>query len=374
MKSLGKKLLSGKFDLLKISLPVTIFEPRSYLQKLGDPLVFPQIMMKAVHAEDPVCRLKWVTTYFVAGYHRAFLSLSKPFNPLLGETWQASLSDGTRVFMEQVSHHPPVSAFQVIGPEKSYYFHGHSQATVTYKANGISSYALGERQLEFLDGTVIDISFPEYNVRGLVGPGPSRGDLSGQVEFSDRTNGLSVVLNFGKIGGQHGILARSDAISGALYRTHVSSETASSGSNSRKHSSKSYQGSMAVRTHSWLGSSFNRHVTHGHLRRSSASSNAFILDPHSNELPTGDNVHIPLAYCSGNWLAYLDWDDQRYWTLAEEIPDAWTSDPNALPSDSCFRRDLRCLAENKLDEAQEAKNTMENLQRSDAKLRAGHSK
>ena len=33
-----------------------------------------------------------------------------------GETWQATLGDGSEVFFEQISHHPPVSAFQLIGP------------------------------------------------------------------------------------------------------------------------------------------------------------------------------------------------------------------------------------------------------------------
>jgi len=39
IKSLGKNLLAGNLDLLKVSLPVAMFEPRSYLQKLADPWV-----------------------------------------------------------------------------------------------------------------------------------------------------------------------------------------------------------------------------------------------------------------------------------------------------------------------------------------------
>ena len=45
-----------------------------------------------------------------------FQSWRKPFNPILGETWEATLDDGATVFLEQISHHPPVSAFQMIGP------------------------------------------------------------------------------------------------------------------------------------------------------------------------------------------------------------------------------------------------------------------
>jgi Oxysterol-binding protein len=32
---------------------------------------------------------------------------------VLGETWQASLSGGINVWLEQISHHPPVSAYQM---------------------------------------------------------------------------------------------------------------------------------------------------------------------------------------------------------------------------------------------------------------------
>ena len=53
---------------------------------------------------------------FVAGLQHAFQSWRKPFNPILGETWEAGLPDGTQIFIEQISHHPPISAFQMNGP------------------------------------------------------------------------------------------------------------------------------------------------------------------------------------------------------------------------------------------------------------------
>lgn len=55
---------------------------------------------------------------FISGLQHSFQSWQKPFNPILGETFQADLSDGSTVAMEQISHHPPVSAFQLFGPGK----------------------------------------------------------------------------------------------------------------------------------------------------------------------------------------------------------------------------------------------------------------
>ncbi len=51
-----------------------------------------------------------------AGLNHGFDRWRKPFNPILGETWQASLSDGSAICIEQISHHPPVSAFHIEGP------------------------------------------------------------------------------------------------------------------------------------------------------------------------------------------------------------------------------------------------------------------
>lgn len=45
-------------------------------------------------------------------------------NPVIGETLQASFADGTQVYCEQVSHHPPISYFLAVGPEGGYRYYG----------------------------------------------------------------------------------------------------------------------------------------------------------------------------------------------------------------------------------------------------------
>ena len=46
-------------------------------------------------------------------------------NPVIGETLEGSYADGTKIYCEQISHHPPVSYFLVIGPEESYRYTGY---------------------------------------------------------------------------------------------------------------------------------------------------------------------------------------------------------------------------------------------------------
>lgn len=58
---------------------------------------------------DPIDRLIYVACFSAAQYKCTEGRLSKPFNPILGETYELIGPDWT-YFSEQVSHHPPISA------------------------------------------------------------------------------------------------------------------------------------------------------------------------------------------------------------------------------------------------------------------------
>jgi hypothetical protein len=131
MKTMGQRLFTGNVNVLNTPFPVDMFEARSYLQKLADVWVYPRFLKAAVVAPSPLERMRLTITWFIAGLHHSVEKWKKPFNPILGETWQAALSDGSTIAMEQISHHPQVSAFQIEGPDSSYRFVGLSQPSVT---------------------------------------------------------------------------------------------------------------------------------------------------------------------------------------------------------------------------------------------------
>lgn len=56
-------MLTGNIDLVNFSVPVKMFEPRSYLQKLADVWVYPGIIAQAADAVDPVERMRLVITW-----------------------------------------------------------------------------------------------------------------------------------------------------------------------------------------------------------------------------------------------------------------------------------------------------------------------
>jgi hypothetical protein len=54
---------------------------------------------------------------FVIGGLRRQTSTLKPFNPILGETYEGVYESGVLVYAEQISHHPPISSWQVMDPK-----------------------------------------------------------------------------------------------------------------------------------------------------------------------------------------------------------------------------------------------------------------
>jgi hypothetical protein len=77
----------------------------------------------------------------------------KPLNPILGETLQATLIDGTEIYAEQISHHPPVSYFLVYGPKKNYRFSGYYDFQISPGLNSLTLKNIGKRKVLFNDGT-----------------------------------------------------------------------------------------------------------------------------------------------------------------------------------------------------------------------------
>jgi len=79
----------------------------------------------------------------------------KPLNPILGETYQAALPDGAKVFCEQVCHHPPISYICVEGADGLYRYSGFSNIAIKAYINSINLEVGGEKVIEFKDGTKI---------------------------------------------------------------------------------------------------------------------------------------------------------------------------------------------------------------------------
>lgn len=96
-------------DLTKIAMPAYMNEPLSMLQKLVEPFEYKELLDKAATVQDSALRLAYAMAYLFMPYVNTPLRMKKPFNPLLGETFDIQIDD-LEVVTEQVSHHPPISA------------------------------------------------------------------------------------------------------------------------------------------------------------------------------------------------------------------------------------------------------------------------
>jgi len=72
--------------------------------------------------------------------------LGKPFNPLLGETYELQKGD-YRIVCEQVSHHPPVSAFHA--ESKDFKFHGTINPKIKFWGKSVEVNPKGTVTIEF---------------------------------------------------------------------------------------------------------------------------------------------------------------------------------------------------------------------------------
>ncbi|TYZ63083.1 hypothetical protein PybrP1_011771 [[Pythium] brassicae (nom. inval.)] len=195
MLQVGSQLLAGKLAV-RISLPIRIFEPRTLLERLADGWNYaPTLLKKAALSADPLERMKFVIAFVAGGFHFCTSQL-KPFNPILGETYQATYADGARVFIEHVSHHPVKSAFTLSGPKGLYELSGVYEFESATSRNSIVNHQIGSTKIVFQDGHTISYTVPQIKMTGILF-GERVVELTGAGKFVDAAHHLIGEVNFG---------------------------------------------------------------------------------------------------------------------------------------------------------------------------------
>jgi len=313
IKQMGQNLTNGR-SIINVTMPARIFEPRSYLQRIADGWCYaPIYLTQAAMTPDPLDRMKHVITFAIAGLSNT-CTQKKPFNPILGETFQATYEDGAYVYTEQSSHHPPVTNWQVIGPDGLYHFYGYGEWTAAFRGNSVRGHQKGPHFLEFRDGGKVVYNLPEIWVKGIM-LGDRIVEYDGLMKFRDEQNNLGCDLTINPP--QSG---------GGFF-----------GWGKKKNPTDYFQGTIFK------------------------SKTGNLEDETSREI---------LSVTEGSWLGSIEFDGKPTWDWQLGLP---VSIPkpidNPLPSDSRFREDLVALQNGDIDLANEMKITLENKQRRDAKLR-----
>ncbi len=118
-------------------------EPLSMLQKLAEPFEYYDLLAKANKEADADKRMLYVTIFAIAMYASTHERLSKPFNPLLGETYEFDRPE-FHFFAEQVSHHPPISAMHVHSADFECWDNSASKSSFWGKSLEIKPHGVGQ--------------------------------------------------------------------------------------------------------------------------------------------------------------------------------------------------------------------------------------
>ncbi|EPQ61211.1 Oxysterol-binding protein [Gloeophyllum trabeum ATCC 11539] len=162
-------------DLSKVTFPTFVLEPRSMLERITDFMAHPDLIFGAEECDDPEERFIRVLQYYLAGWHIKPKGVKKPYNPILGEFFRCryDYSNGTQGFYiaEQVSHHPPISAFYYISPANKVCIIGELRPKSRFLGNSVSTVMEGENRV-ILQGRQDDgeyvISMPNMYARGIL--------------------------------------------------------------------------------------------------------------------------------------------------------------------------------------------------------------
>uniref|UniRef100_A0A8C9W9T8 Oxysterol-binding protein n=1 Tax=Scleropages formosus TaxID=113540 RepID=A0A8C9W9T8_SCLFO len=141
-------------ELSKITMPVIFNEPLSFLQRLTEYMEHTYLLHQANSSSDSMERMKCVAAFAVSAVASQWERTGKPFNPLLGETYELVREDlGFRLVSEQVSHHPPVSAFHAEGLKADFVFHGSIYPKLKFWGKSVEAEPKG----------TITLELPRYN-------------------------------------------------------------------------------------------------------------------------------------------------------------------------------------------------------------------
>ncbi|XP_071736436.1 oxysterol-binding protein-related protein 1D [Rutidosis leptorrhynchoides] len=157
-------------DLSGVCLPVFFNEPLSSLQKCFEDLEYSCLVDRALEwgkQGNDLMRILSIAAFAVSGYASTEGRQCKPFNPLLGETYEADYPDkGLRFFSEKVSHHPMVVACHCEG--RGWKFWADSNLKGKFWGRSIQLDPVGVLTLQFEDGETFQWSKVTTSIYNII--------------------------------------------------------------------------------------------------------------------------------------------------------------------------------------------------------------
>jgi hypothetical protein len=163
----------------------------------------PYYFLKALEEKDPIGRIRVLITCYIASLQLE-PQMRKPFNPILGETFQGMIGE-YEIALEQISHHPPILALQMWSNtiKNAPTLSGYVEFEAKTGLRTIDITKNGEMKVYFPDSgqTVISHTFPDAVMHGVI-KGTRTYDFLNSMKLSDEQNQIhaDVVFNPDKKG------------------------------------------------------------------------------------------------------------------------------------------------------------------------------
>lgn len=145
--------------------------------------------------------MKSVVKFYLSGFYKKPKGLKKPYNPILGEVfrscWYNPKTDSKTFYVaEQVSHHPPITAFYVTNRKEGFCIYGTILARSKFYGNSVSAIMEGNVKLVLLNrGEEYNITLPYANCKGIL-IGKLTMELGGKVTIECAKTGYSADIDF----------------------------------------------------------------------------------------------------------------------------------------------------------------------------------
>ncbi|KAH8153405.1 uncharacterized protein LAJ45_02217 [Morchella importuna] len=191
------KSMIGK-DMTKMTLPVSFNEPTSLLQRVAEDMEYTDLLDLAADRSDSTERMVYVAAFAASEYSSTIDRVAKPFNPLLGETYEYVRPDKNYRFMiEQVSHHPPIGAAWAEAEKWDYWGESAVRSKFYGKSFDINPLGTWFLRLRTPDGGEELYTWKKVttSVIGIITGSPTV-DNYGLMEIKNWTTGESCQLDF----------------------------------------------------------------------------------------------------------------------------------------------------------------------------------
>lgn len=167
------------------------------LQKVCEMMQNENLIAKAAKKEDSLLRLIYVTAFCVAQYGGTQFRCSKPFNPILGETYEFKTKKW-KFIGEQVSHHPPITAGHAESKEYEVWMNTHLKSK--FYGKSLEFTPLGYMNFRFKDNDhLFKCKRPQTSVQNII-IGTMYIDHKGECVVENTNNGEKAIVKFKALG------------------------------------------------------------------------------------------------------------------------------------------------------------------------------